>query len=47
MVALADYYEQGIWVKKDSKKAIKLLQQAAEKGSLAAKWQLEFLQSEK
>ncbi len=47
MIELSDYYEQGIWVKKDPKKAKKLLQKAADKGSEAAKWQLEFLDSEK
>ena len=29
MVELADYYQQGIWIQKDTKKAKKLLQQAA------------------
>ena len=47
MIELSDYYEQGIWVKKDTKKAKKLLQKAADKGSEPAKWQLEFLDSEK
>ncbi len=47
MVELSDYYQQGIWVQKDTKKAKKLLQQAADAGSLAAKWQLEFLESQK
>ena len=47
MVELADYYEQGIWVKKDSEKARQLLKKAADAGSIAAKWQLEFLESEK
>lgn len=47
MVELSDYYQQGIWIKKDAKKAKKLLQQAADAGSLEAKWQLEFLESQK
>jgi len=47
MVELADYYEQGIWVKKDLDKAKSLLRKAAEAGSIGAKWQLEFLESDK
>lgn len=45
MISLSEYYQQGIWVKKDSKKAKELLEKAAEEGSLEAEWQLEYLES--
>ncbi|WP_372649045.1 zinc-ribbon domain-containing protein [Draconibacterium sp.] len=44
MVRLADYYEQGIWVEKNTKKARELLKKAAENGSVQAEWELEYLQ---
>lgn len=44
MVQLADYYEQGIWVDKNTKKATELLKRAAENGSVQAEWELEYLQ---
>ncbi|WP_319500203.1 zinc-ribbon domain-containing protein [uncultured Draconibacterium sp.] len=43
MVQLADYYEQGIWVEKNTKKATELLKRAAEYGSVQADWELEYL----
>ncbi len=46
MVELSEYYEQGIWVKRDHEKSIQLLKKAAAAGSLSAKWQLEFLEIE-
>jgi ribosomal protein S27AE len=45
MISLSEYYEQGIWVKKDRKKAKGLLEKAAKAGSLEAEWQLEYLES--
>lgn len=45
MISLSEYYEQGIWVERDRRKAITLLEQAAAEGSIEAKWQLEYLKS--
>lgn len=45
MISLSEYYEQGIWVQKDRKKAKELLEKAAKAGSLEAEWQLEYLES--
>ncbi|WP_347839412.1 zinc-ribbon domain-containing protein [uncultured Draconibacterium sp.] len=44
MVKLAEYYEQGIWVKKDKQKASELLKKAAELGAVEAQWELEYAQ---
>ncbi len=46
LMALSEYYEEGVWVKRDHVKAKRLLQQAAKEGVVEAKWQLEFLESE-
>ena len=46
LMALSEYYAEGVWVKRDQVKAKRLLQQAAKAGVIEAKWQLEFLESE-
>lgn len=46
LMALAAYYEEGVWVKRDLTKAKSLLQEAVKKGYVEAKWQLEFLENE-